>query len=107
MRMLAVAVITVLTVYAANAQQLAPRNTEPVTINLVNTAFDDAIGFVARHAGIDVQFDDTATRERRTTPLTLSMKNVALEEALDAMTRRAGLTYKVVDAKTIRIYELP
>jgi hypothetical protein len=107
MRMLAIAVITLLTVYAANAQQLAPRNTEPITIHLVNTTFEDAIGFVGRHAGIAVQFDDSATAERRTTRLLLNMKDVTLEEALDTMTRLAGLTYKVVDVQTILIYQLP
>jgi hypothetical protein len=107
MRMLAIAVITLLTVYAANAQQLAPRNTEPITIHLVNTTFEDAIGFVGRHAGIAVQFDDSATAERRTTRLLLTMKDVTLEEALDTMTRLAGLTYKVVDVQTILIYQLP
>lgn len=107
MRMLAVAVLTLFTVYAANAQQLAPRNTEPITIHLVNTAFEEAIGFVGRHAGIAVQFDDSASPERRTTRLLLNMKDVTLEEALDTMTRLAGLSYKVVDAQTILIYQLP
>jgi type II secretory pathway component GspD/PulD (secretin) len=107
MRMLAIAVITLLTAYAAHAQQLAPRKTEPIRINLVDTTFDDAIGFVGRHAGIEVQFDDTATSERRNAKLTLRMENVTLQEALDEMTRMAGLTYKVVDPQTILIYQLP
>jgi hypothetical protein len=107
MRMLAVAVITLLAALAADAQQLAPRNTDPVTIRLVNATFDDAIGFVARHAGIEVQFDETATNERRTSKLTLSMKGVTLEEAIETMTRLSGLTYKVVDAQTILIDQVP
>jgi hypothetical protein len=32
---------------------------------------------------------------------------VTLVEVLDALTRLSGLTYKVVDAKTILIYQLP
>jgi hypothetical protein len=107
MRLLAVAVFTLLAAYAAHAQQLAPRNTEPITIHLVNTTFDDAIGFVGRHAGIAIQFDDSVTAERRTTRLELNMKGVTLVEALDTMTRLSGLTYKVVDAQTILIYQLP
>jgi hypothetical protein len=107
MRMLAVAVITLLAAHAVEAQQLAPRNKEPLTIHLVNATFDDAIGFVGRQAGIEVGFDDSATRERRNTKLTLRMEKVTLEEALDTMTRFAGLTYKVIDAQTILIYELP
>lgn len=107
MRTLAVAVITLLAAHGAYAQQLQPRNTEPITLHLVNATFDDAIGFLGRQAGIDVQFDDTASRERRNTKLTLRMEKVTLEEALDTLTRFAGLTYKVVDAQTILIYELP
>lgn len=107
MRLFAVAVFTVLAAYAAHAQQLAPRSTEPITIHLAGTTFDDAIGFVGRHAGIEVQFDGSATSERRATKLTLNMEGVTLEEALAAMTKQAGLTYKVVDAQTILIYQLP
>jgi len=107
MRMLAVAVITLLAAHAVEAQQLAPRNAEPMTIHLVNATFEDAIGFVGKQAGIDVQFDDTATRERRNTKLTLRMERVTLEEALDTLTKWSGLTYKVVDAQTILIYQLP
>ena len=107
MRMLAVAVITLLAAYAADAQQLAPRNTEPITIHLVNTTFDDAIGFVGRHAGIAIQFDDSASSDRRSTKLALNMKGVTLEEALDTLTRMAGLAYKVVDPQSILIYQLP
>ena len=107
MRMLAVAVITLLAAPGANAQQLAPRNSEPITMHLVNATFDDAIGFLGRQAGIEVQFDDSASLERRNTKLTLRMEKVTLEEALDTMTRLAGLTYKVVDPQTILIYQLP
>ena len=95
------------TAHGAYAQQLAPRNTEPITIHLVNATFDDAIGFLSRQAGIEVQFDDTATRERRNTKLTLNMRDVTLEEVLDTLTRFSGLSYKVVDPQTILIYELP
>jgi hypothetical protein len=95
------------TAHGAYAQQLAPRNPEPITIHLAGTTFEDAIGFVSRHAGIELQFDDTATSERRNTRLTLNLTEVTLEEALDAMTRLSGLRYTVVDPKTIRIYQLP
>ena len=107
MRILAVAVITLLAALGADAQQLTPRNREPLTIHLVNVTFDDAIGFTGKQAGIAVEFDESATRERRNTKLTLRMEKVTLEEALDAMTREAGLTYKVVDPQTILIYQLP
>jgi hypothetical protein len=93
--------------HGAPVQQLAPHNSEPITIQLAGTTFEDAIGFVARHAGIEVQFDDTATIERRNTRLTLNLTDVTLEEALDAMTRLSGLSYAVADAKTIRVYQLP
>jgi hypothetical protein len=95
------------TAVGVDAQQLAPRNTEPITIHLAGTTFEDAIGFVAKYAGIETQFDDTATSERRQTKLTLALNDVTLEEALDAMTRLSGLSYKVVGAQTIRIYQLP
>jgi hypothetical protein len=107
MRMLAIAVITLLAAYAADAQQLAPRNTDPITIHLAGTTFEDAIGFVSRHAGIEARFDSTATSERRNTRLTLNLEDVTLVEVLDALTRLSGLTYEVVDAKTILIYQLP
>jgi hypothetical protein len=94
-------------VHGASLQQLAPRNSDPITIHLAGTTFEDAIGFVSRHAGIEVQFDDTATSERRNTRLTLNLEDVTLEMALDAMTRLSGLSYSVVDAKTIRVYQLP
>jgi type II secretory pathway component GspD/PulD (secretin) len=92
---------------SADAQQLAPRNTEPITIHLVNSPFEEAIAFLGRQAGIAVEFDESASRERRNTKLTLRMEKVTLEEALDTMTRMAGLSYQVVDPQTIRIYQLP
>jgi len=107
MRTLAVALITLLAVHAADTQQLAPRNREPIKMQIVNSTFDDVIGFVARHAGIQVEFDESATGERRNTKLTIKMEGVTLEEALDTLTRLAGLTYKVVDVQTILIYQLP
>ena len=107
MRILAVAAITLLAVQAVDAQQLAPRNKEPLTLHMVNVTFDDAIGFLGRQAGIEVEFDESATRERRSTKLTVRMEKVTLEEALDTLTRIAGLTYKVVDLQTILIYQLP
>jgi len=107
MRMVAVAVITFLAAHAVEAQQLAPRNREPLTIHLVNATFNDAIGFVGKQAGIEVEFDESATPERRNTKLTLRMEKVTLEEVLDTLTRFSGLTYKVVDAQTILIYQLP
>ena len=105
--MLAVGVITLLAAHAAGAQQLAPRTTDPITLHLTNATFDDAIGFLGKHAGIAVEFDGSATRERRNTKLTVRMEKVTLEEALDTLTRMAGLTYKVVDPQTILIYQLP
>lgn len=107
MRMLAVVLATFLAGYAADAQQLAPRNTEPITMHLVNATFDTVIAFVAKQAGIQVEFDESATRERRNTKLTLRLEDVTLEEVLDTVTRLAGLTYKVTDAQTILIYQLP
>jgi type II secretory pathway component GspD/PulD (secretin) len=107
MRMLAVAVVTLLAAQAAGAQQLAPRNTEPITIHLVNSEFDDAVSFLGRQAGIEVKFDDSASQERRTTKLTVRMEKVTLEEALDTLTRMARLTYKVADPQTVLIYQLP
>src|SRR4029450_5672644 len=101
------AFLTRLAAHAADAQQLAPRNKEPRTIILVNTTFDDAIGFVGRQGGIDVQFDESATPERRGTKLTLRMKDVTLEEALAALPRMPGLPYKVVDTQPILIHRLP
>jgi type II secretory pathway component GspD/PulD (secretin) len=95
------------TALGSDAQKLAPRHTEPLTIHLVNTDFETAIGFVSKHAGIESEFDGSATSERRTARLTLRMENATLDEALDAMTRLAGLSYTVVDAQTIRIYQLP
>jgi len=89
------------------AQQLAPRNAEPIKIVLVNVTFEEAIGFVSKQVGIEVQFDDSATRERLNAKLTLKLEGVTLEEALDTITRVSGLTYKVVDAQTILIYQLP
>jgi type II secretory pathway component GspD/PulD (secretin) len=95
------------TAVGADAQQLAPRNTEPITIHLVNSPFEDAIRFLGKQAGIQVEYDESASRERRNTKLTLRLEKVTLEEALDTMTRMAGLTYKVADPQTILIYQLP
>jgi type II secretory pathway component GspD/PulD (secretin) len=102
MRILVVAAITA---FAAAAQQPALHNTEPITVIFVNTPFDEVIGLVARYAGIKVQVDDTATRERRATKITVRMKDVTVEEALETITREAGLAYKVVDPDTILIYQ--
>jgi type II secretory pathway component GspD/PulD (secretin) len=107
MRMLALAAITVLAVHAAHAQQLEPPKRGPLTIHFVNTSFEDVIGFVAKYAGILVEMDESATRERRNTMITVRLKGVTVEEALDHLTRLAGLSYMVVDAQTIRIYQAP
>ena len=107
MHMLAVVLAALLAGYAADAQQLAPRKTEPVNLHLVNATFDTVIGFVAKQAGIQVEFDESATSERRNTKLTLRIEDRTLEEALDTITRLAGLAYKVLDAQTILIYQLP
>ena len=113
MRHLLIAGVLVLTSLATSAahrgdaQQLAPRNTEPLTVRFVNSEFEDIVGFVTRHVGIEVQFDDTATPERRSTKITLNLEKVTLEEALDVITRLAGLSYTVIDPQTIRIYQLP
>ena len=107
MRLLAAAAIALLSFQAADAQQLAPRNTELLKITFVNATFDDAIGLVAKHADIKVQFDDTATRARRITKLTLKLLDVTLEEALDTITREARLNYKVLDPQTILVYQWP
>lgn len=104
MRTLAVAAITVLAAFAAEAQQPVLRNTEPLTVIFVNTAFDDVIGFVAKYAQIQVQIDDTVARARRATKITVRMKDVTVAEALDTITREAGLAYKVLDSQTILIY---
>jgi hypothetical protein len=105
MRVLVVAAI--LAAFAADAQQPALRNTEPITVIFVNTAFDHIIGLVAKYARIEVQVDETVTRERRATKITVRLKDVTVEEALETITREAGLAYKVVDAHTILIYQLP
>jgi hypothetical protein len=105
MRMFVVAALTVLAADAADAQQPALRNAGPITVIFVNTEFDRVIGLVAKYGEIDVQFDDSITRERRATKITVRMKDVTVEEAVDAITREAGVAYKVVDPHTILIYE--
>ena len=105
--MLALAVITLLSVHTADAQKLEPRQSGPLTISFVNTSFEDIIGFVGKYAGLLIEIDESATAERRNTRLTVRMKDVTVEEALDHLTRLAGLSYMVVDAQTIRIYQAP
>ena len=107
MRTLAIAVTTLLAALATDGQQLAPRNKEPIKIVFVNITFEDAIGFVAKQAGIEAHFDESATRERRHTKITLKLENAPIEEVLNTLTSLSGLTYKVVDPQTILIYQLP
>ena len=105
MRMFVVAVLTVLAAYAADARQPALRASGPITVIFVNTEFDRVIGLVAKYGEIEVQFDDSITRERRATRITVRMKDVTVEEAVEAITREAGVAYKVVDPHTILIYQ--
>lgn len=104
MRLLVLAVITLLAApTAAYAQQLEPKEV-PKAIHYVNTRFEDAITFFGRQAGIEIQWDETVRQSRRNAKITLRMEKVTFEEMLDGLTSRIGLSYRVVDAHTIRIY---
>ena len=109
MRILIPAGITLLAAHtAAYAQpQLMPRNDSPLTIHLVNSKLDAAMTFVAKQAGIDIQWDETVTPDRRNAKVTLRLEKATLAEALEALTSRIGLSYRVVDPQTIRIYRQP
>ena len=109
MRLLTLAAISLLAVHtAAYAQpQLMPRDVTPLTIHFVNSTLDDAMTFLAKQTGIEIQWDETVTPDRRRAKVTLRMEEATLAEVLEALTSRIGLNYRVVDAQTIRIYRQP
>jgi len=109
MRLLTLAAISLLAAHtAAYAQpQLMPRDVTPLTIHFVNSKLDDAMTFLAKQAGIDIQWDETVKPDRRNAKVTLRLEKATLAEVLEALTSRIGLSYRVVDAQTIRIYRQP
>ena len=108
MRHLLIAGVMVLATTAGSAAQvqLVPLNAEPITLTFFEAPLEDAVTFIARSAGITVEFDATVTEEMRHVPLAnhrLRLLNVTVEQALDALTSVHGLTYAVTGPKAVRI----
>ena len=111
MRHLLLAGVLALSATATSAAQTqATFSTTPLTVTFVDSRLEDALTFLAKSAGVTIEFDATLTEEVRRAPMvdkTLSMREVTVEEALAAITMRNGLTYTVIGPKAIRIAKKP
>lgn len=107
MRHLLLASVLVLGATAtSDAQTQSPFNTRPLTVTFVDSRLEDALTFLARSAGLTIEFDATLTEEVRQAPMvdsTLKMQDVTVEEALSLISTRNGLAYTVIGPKAIRI----
>jgi hypothetical protein len=107
MRHLLLAGVMVLSATAAQAQtqQLAVPTT-PINLVFLEVPLQDAMSFIARQAGITIEFDATVTEEARRAPLEkqpIRMNNASVEEAIGILTWTNGLTYKIIGPKAVRI----
>ena len=108
MRHLLIAGVLVLasTADSSAQSQVAPLTAEPINLTFVEAPLEDAVSFIARFAGITIEFDATVTDEMRRVPLAnhrLRLVNATVEQALDALTSIHGLTYTITGPKAVRI----
>ena len=107
MRHLLLAGVMVLASTATSAAQTqAPLTAEPINLTLFEAPLDDAVSFIARFAGITIEFDATVTEKMRQVPVAnhrLRLVNATIEQALDALTSIHGLTYTITGPKAVRI----
>ena len=104
-RLIAGALVLASTASSA-AQSQAPLAAGPITVTFFEAKLEDAVSFIARFAGITIEFDATVTEEMRHVPLPnhrLRLLNVTVEQALDALTSVHGLTYTITGPKAVRI----
>jgi general secretion pathway protein D len=80
---------------------LNPGSREPLVINFVNTNFKDILNFVGNYAGINVSYD----REVVDRPSTVQLTGVTLEQALTQIMTMNQLSYKVVNEKSIFVFQ--
>ena len=108
MRHLLIAGVMVLTsTVAAPAQtQLAPLNTQPMTLHFIQEApVGEALSVVARLAGITLEFDKTVTEEMQKAKLSkeIRLNGATLEETISALASTNGLTYTIIGPRAVRI----
>jgi len=108
MRHLLLAGVIAFSATAAQAQLALP--TTPINLVFLEVPLQDAMSFIARQAGITIEFDATVTEEARLAPLAkqpVRLNNVTVEEALGFLTSSNGLTYTITGPKAIRISKKP
>jgi len=108
MRHLLIAGVLVLASTATSAAQSpeTPLTAGPITVTFFEAPLEDAVSFLARFAGITIEFDATLTDEMRHVPVAnhrLRLLNATIDQALGALTSIHGLTYTVTGPKAIRI----
>ena len=84
----------------------APLSAQPINLSFFEVPLDDAVSFLAKFAGITIEFDATVTDEMRRVPVPnhrLRLVNVTIEQALEAVTSIHGLTYTITGPKAVRI----
>jgi general secretion pathway protein D len=86
---------------ASTETALNPASREPLVINFVNTNFKDILTFVGNYAGINVSYD----REVVDRPSTVQLSGVTLEQALNQIMTMNQLSYKVVNEKSIFVFQ--
>ena len=108
MRHLLIAGVLVLasTAESSAQSQLQTAGTAPINLTFVKASLADAIGLIARFAGVTIEFDATVTEEMRRAPLAeeqIRLANVTAEEAITTLTSMNGLTYTIIGPKAVRI----
>ena len=105
MRHLVLAGVIALSATAAQGQPSA-LPTAPLNLTLRDAALEDVMSFIARAAGITIEFDATVTEEMRRALLAkqpLRLNNSTVEDALAVLTSTNGLIYTITGPKAIRI----
>jgi type II secretory pathway component GspD/PulD (secretin) len=108
MRHLLLAGVMVLSATGSAAAQVQPATLPgaPITITFVDARLEDALSFIAKHAGFTLELDASITEEMRRSPVPqqpIRLTNITVAEALDMVTSLSGLTYTIAGPKTIRI----
>ena len=109
MRHLFLAGVIALSATAAQAQQ-STLPTAPINLTFREVSLQDAMSFIARQAGITIEFDATVTEDARRAVLAkqpIRLNNSTVEDALAVLTSTNGLTYTITGPKAIRISKKP
>jgi general secretion pathway protein D len=86
------------------APLLNPTSPTPLGINLVNTAVQDILKFLAASTGINIIVEQGA-QQVVTRPMTLNADGLTLDQALNLIMTQNQLWYKVMNERTILVIQ--